>query len=223
MKCKICNSKRLIDLIYPQGILKCIDCGCIFRFTDININFYYQSDYWYKGYEELKLHQRARYVWFENYILNGNTIEFGAADGDFTYLIRKKIEKKYKVFYSEIKDLLRIEYLDCDIDKYIGTIENYKKNNFYHNVFLVDVIEHINDIREIFKSIHKMLILGGRFFISTNDGDSFDAHIPMFYHLEHTCMLTRQACEILANFANFNIVKYFRAPQNWIYVIFEKI
>jgi len=223
IRCKICGSGSCKNLIYPQGILKCTNCGCTFRSTNVNIEFYHESDYWYKGDEGLKLHQRARYAWFEDYILNGDSIEFGAADGDFTYLVRRKVDSKYRVFYSEIKDLLRMEYSDCNISKYIGSIESYRRNLFYLNVFLVDVVEHINDIRETFGLIYKMLTLGGRFFISTNDGDSFDAHIPMFYHLEHTCMLTRKAFEILTKDFGFKIIRYFKAPQNWIYVILEKI
>jgi len=223
MDCKICHAQGCKDLIYPQGIFKCqTGCGCTFRAHKVDIDRYLKTNYWYTGDEELKLYQRSKMAWFEDYILNGDSIEFGAADGDFTYLIRKAVGNRYNVIYSEIVDLLRPEYMYSGIDKYIGPIEAYTQPIKFDNIFLLNVIEHLNDIRGVFGHIYKMLNTMGRFFISTNNGDSFDAHNALFYHWEHTCILTKQAIQILANDFGFRILRFFTSSEDCVYIILEK-
>jgi SAM-dependent methyltransferase len=222
--CRVCKSTdSQKDLIYVQGIFKCGTCGSYYRQDDVDINFYEDVDYWYKGDEELKLHQRSKFAWFEDYIEQGRSIEFGAADGDFTYLIRQVVDSAYDVCYSEIKDLLRPEYNDCGVVKMIGAIEDFGLSvPKFSNIFLLDVIEHLNDVELVFEKLSSALFEGGRLFIATNDGESFNAFNSLFFHREHTCVITRQGFEILALRSRLRIHRYFKAPEGWLFLIFER-
>jgi hypothetical protein len=218
--CKICLNTDIQELIYPQGIYKCNFCGSIQRKNNVNPSFYTGSNYWYKGDESLKLHQKSRFVWFENYILDGKSIEFGAADGDFLFLVKNK-KKNNTIFYSELVDMLRPEYENLSFNKIIGTIDDCNLSKF-SNIFLIDVIEHLDDIRGSMSKLIDMLENNGRIFISTNNGDVFDTFLQLFYHQEHTCMLTKKGFEILCKDFSCTLIKIFEAPQSWLYVIIEK-
>ena len=220
--CKICGSKDCEDIIYHQGIYRCLECGSVYRQKAIDYNFYEESDYWYKGDEELKLYQKSFFVWFEDYIIDGNSIEFGAADGDFTNLIREKIGFLWDVCYSEIKDLLRKEYENKNIKKFINTFEDFPKTEKFKNIFMIDVIEHINDPIKTFTDVYDLLEDGGRFYFVTGNGDCLDAHNMIFHHQEHVCTFTRKSIIHICQILDFRIVKYFVNPQGVIHVILEK-
>jgi SAM-dependent methyltransferase len=171
------------------------------------------------------LHQRSKFEWFSDYVLDGHTIEFGASDGDMTILIRRAIPSSYWVYYSELKDMLRPEYGFRDIDKFIAPIEEAfsvpRFSGRFSNVFLIDVIEHLNDVVGALQGIWSILEEGGRLFIATNNGDSFRAPEAMFHHWEHTCVLTRVAVESFCR-VGFVICRYFRDTADRLYVILEK-
>ena len=118
-------------------------------------------------------------------------------------------------------DILRPEYENLSFNKIIGTINDCNLSKF-SNIFLIDVIEHLDDIRGSISKLIDMLENNGRIFISTNNGDVFDTFLQLFYHQEHTCMLTKKGFEILCKDFNVNLIKIFEAPQSWLYVIIEK-
>ena len=223
MNCDICYSAKTHELISSQGVWKCQDCRILFRDSIMDIDFYHKKDYWYPDSKGLFLQQKSRFFWFEDYIVKGDSIEFGAANGHVTYLIRMKQPDKYKVVYSEIKDMLAVCYTELDIHKWIGKMEDFIPYFPFKNVFLVDVIEHLRDTRSVFKKLREILKVGGRVFISTNDGDAFDAHLQMFYHKEHNFIFTSSALIKLAREFEFNPVATFHAPQDWMYLVFEKV
>lgn len=219
-RCKVCG-ETAEELIFPQDIFRCSSCRVLFRGRAVSPNFYSDNHYWYQGDEELKLHQEARWVWFKKHLLPGNTVEFGAADGDFLALVRQELPQ-YSIVYSELEYRQRPEYDVLDFLARIGPMESFESSLQFSNVFMIDTIEHLNDLDVAFNKVRQLLVPGGRFFFSTNDGDVFDTFLQIFYHQEHTYMLTKQAISILADRHGFRVFQYFRAPQSWLFVILEK-
>ena len=100
-------------------------------------------------------------------------------------------KKNNTIFYSELVDILRPEYENLSFNKIIGTIDDCNLSKF-SNIFLIDVIEHLDDIRGSISKLIDMLENNGRIFISTNNGDVFDTFLQLFYLLtiiKHTVFL----------------------------------
>jgi len=224
IRCKICLLKDVEDIIYRQGVYRCKKCGCLFRPNPIDYKWYEDVDYWYKGDEELKRYQKSMFAWFDGEFLDGNTIEFGAADGDFTKLLRNRVLPFYRVVYSELVDMLRPEYLAYDIEKAIGSFETVVKSQprDFSNVVMIDVLEHIHEPVDALKKVYDMLVPGGRFFMVTNNGDIPDIHDEMFRHQEHVVMLTERAITYLCIVTGFVLKQYFRSPQGLSFTVLEK-
>lgn len=222
MNCPICDSTSYQDLVYRQGAFRCLSCGALYRTAEFDYTFYERVDYWYKGDEELKLAQRAYFAYFQDYIKQGPSIEFGAADGDFTCLLRAAVDSRHPVYYSELKDMLRPEYEALSLAKVIGTIDDVKPPEPMDNIVMVDVIEHLNNIVENTKKLRDMLAPSGRLFLVTTDGDGLHAHDELLYHQEHTCIMGRKAVNILCKKTGLNLLRYWTSAQGLIYLILER-
>jgi len=221
--CKVCNSKNVEELVFKQDVFRCKDCFLLFRTQKVDLAKYFEVDYWYKEDELLKLYQRSIFEWFKDYIVQGNTIEFGGADGDFIALLRKVIDKKFTVVFNEIIPMLRAEYTNQNIKQAIYAFEDYTPKIKFSNIFFINTIEHLNDPITSLKKTRRMLANNGRVFILTDDGDSVNAHNEMFYHWEHTFLFSHESLWVACQKTGFKILKYFKSPQKMIYVILEKV
>lgn len=224
--CKICLSGQVEDIIYRQGVYRCLDCGCLFRPKPIDYDWYTEVDYWYKGDESLKRYQKSLYAWFDGYFLQGDTIEFGAADGDFTFLLRHLIVPEHKVVYSELVDMLRPTYTLLDIEKSIGSFEDVapiQPREAFANVCMIDVLEHIHNPVGALQTVYNLLAPGGRFFMVTNNGDIPDIHDEMYRHQEHVVMLTQRGIDKLCLVTGFVLINYFVSPQGLSFTILQKM
>lgn len=224
VSCRLCLSTKHVDLMYRQGIYRCLECGCLFRGEiTFDYSWYSRVDYWYKGVEELQLYQKSMFAWFEDLILPGTSIEYGAADGDFLVLVRKAIPCNYPVYYNELTDMLRPEYADLKIQKEIGSFEEHKPGaESCANIFMIDVLEHINDPLGATRCVARGLRPGGRFFVVTNNADALNAHNEIFYHQEHLCLFGSNAFGYLAERSGLRILRYVNSPQGLSFVVFEK-
>ena len=219
--CRLCGKENNSEIVIAQGIFRCDNCGCIYRSEDIDYSFYLQCDYWYKGEEVLKLYQKSIFAWFEDYILPGNSIEFGAADGDFISILRDRIDSIH-VVYNELIDMLRREYKAKDIDIVVCPLEEFPETRKYNNVFMINMLEHLNKPLDSLEQLKRILDNKGRIFIVTDDGDSINAHNEMLYYREHTCILGRKGIDYICDKLRINIVRYFVSPLGQIFVILEK-
>lgn len=224
-RCKVCGQENdnSNEIITAQGIFKCHNCNCLYRRDDVDYSYYSKSDYWYKGDEHLKLYQKSILAWFDNYILSGNSIEFGAADGDFISLMREKIGSEYHIDYNELVDMIRPEYRNKDIGIWVGPIEEFSTTRKYKNIFLINVIEHLNYPVICLRKIIGLLEIGGRVFMCTDDGDAFNSHDMIFYHQEHTCVLGRIGINYICDLLHLRLLRYFSSPFGAIFVIIEKL
>jgi SAM-dependent methyltransferase len=220
--CVICTSTDTTDIMFRQGIYKCNACGCLFRTNTFDYSWYEEVDYWYKGVEELKLYQRSMIAWFSDYIQDGPSIEFGAADGDFCAELTKYVDAE-NITYSELVPMLRSEYTDKGFSQYIGSFDDYPEDLIkFKNIFMIDVLEHINDPVKALSKAHDLLQDDGRFFMVTNNGDALNAHDEIFRHQEHMVILTKAAVQIMAHDCGFKILRYFLNPQGLSFTIMEK-
>ena len=196
-------------------------CKSLNRKNNVDKRFYFDNNYWYKDHiEELKLFQKSVFVYFDNFILDGNSVEFGAADGDFIYLVKNKFNNRICI-YSEIISMMRKEYTNI-IEQKICSFEEYNEVKKFSNIFMINVIEHLNNPLEAIKKINNMLVPGGLFFAVTDNGDIFNAYDRILHHQEHCFILTKKGIEQLASSVNMNVFKTFINPTGFIYFILQK-
>ena len=223
MVCRACKSETFEPVIDGQDIYECGDCHSLFRGTLVDYQRYIACDYWYVGDKELKLHQKSLFGWFEDLILDGPSIEFGAADGDTVNSIRNIVSSEHMVVYNELKDLLRPEYRSKKIHTNVGTFENFEADHRFDNVVMIEVLEHLNDVPGAFSKVNDLLNVGGRFFISTDNGDSSPHRLnSIFMHWEHTVILTKVAISMLASQNGFRIIQYFTNPFGISFIVLQK-
>jgi len=220
--CRLCGKENSNEIVIAQGIFKCEGCGCIYRSENMNYSFYSNVGYWYKGNEVLKLYQKSIFVWFEDYILPGKSVEFGAADGDFISIVRDRIDAAYSVDYNELVDMLRPEYRSKDIGVVVCPLEEFPENKSYKNVFMINVLEHLNNPLVSLEKIYRMLEDGGRLFIATDDGDALNAHDEILYYREHTCIFGRTGIEYVCSKIKFKLVAYFSSPFGYVFTVLER-
>jgi len=244
MVCPICGSSEVIDLVYHQGCYRCSSCGHLFRInaSDFDYSFYENHDYWFKDEQEnLQAYQRMFLGFFQQWINtiptvyneNIQSIEFGAADGDFLVELKwwmtnhRRLGKEFKFVYNELVDMLRGDYDetgDEEITRYIGPIEEVlpqisADNLDFDNIFLIDVIEHLKSPDTIF-DMANILRRGGKIFIVTDNAGSLNGHDSLLYHAEHLNVFSQKSFERFIEFSGtFSINKIWCSPQGQLFAI----
>jgi 2-polyprenyl-3-methyl-5-hydroxy-6-metoxy-1,4-benzoquinol methylase len=186
MKCIICESSQFKGL-YNKMLLQCNSCNFITANIQLSSNevfLLYNNDYFTgKEYYNYILDKTIIQKNFKKRLdkinkfypsLKMNRIlEIGCAYGFFGQLITKKYCKEY-IGYDVSKEA--IEYgksnfnLSLYTDNYLDTIH---KENFYSDVFLWDVIEHLKEPELYLKKIAEELCEGGRIYLTTGDISRF--------------------------------------------------
>lgn len=226
MNCPICNTHSK-DLMYKQGIYQCTNCNHLFRTNAPDYKFYSDVDYWYKD-PHLDLYQKMFHSFFSDFILPGQSIEFGAADGDFLYHVSQQYRHNTLV-YNELVDILRPKYNPLIFKKYIGTFEDtvntlILEEELFSNVFMIDVIEHLKqEIYSVISDLSTILTNGGRLFIVTNNGDAINSHNEMYYHQEHVNIFSNKSWNMLLQCTpELKTVIKWNSPQGLTFIVLEK-
>jgi len=202
-----------------QGVFRCSACGSLSRIPfSVGLPFYRDTSYWWLEEDWLRLYQKSFFVWFEHDIQDRISLEIGAANGDFLKLVQDKIN--HIAVYNDLMHLARSEYnFPVTI---LGESEQcdlwLKKQHGPINVFMIDVIEHLERPFGIFTHLPK----GSSVFCVTADGDALNAHDEMFLHVEHSCIMTKTGLELAGDVHGFTIQKYYRHPQGLSIFILEK-
>ena len=180
MNCQVCNHSEWKEK-YNGSLLKCLNCGFVTANMEVSsqelIALY--SEKYFKGEEYLDYISDKNFIQ-KNYVKRlkhiekyhadiSNVLEIGCAYGFFAELIKKKY--------------IRIQYLGIDVSK---EAVDYAKNNLkqnvqcidflelktdqlYSDIFLWDVIEHLQEPSKVIKKASAELKFGGNIHITTGD------------------------------------------------------
>lgn len=221
--CPICGSSDLTDLIYHQNNYQCKTCGHLFKGGLFNYDWYKKVDYWYKdSLETLQRYQKMFYAVFEDFIQEGNCLEIGAADGDFLYHVNKHFPN-VQLTYNELVDKCRQEYNSFIHDKIIGDFTKLNiQGKTFKNIFLMDVIEHFDDIYSSMYKLMDLMECGSRLFIVTNNGDFLNSHNELIYHQEHLNIFSGKSWELFYSKFPVKELLHFNSPQGLSFIVLEK-
>jgi len=188
MNCPICNTTNANDLVYHQGIYKCVACGHLFRNPTYNFDysFYAKHDYWYKD-PFWSTFQKTYFAFFEQWIITDPmTIELGAANGDFLRHVFDHLNSNLvgifpDIYYNELKDIVSPpnESFIPKKNRLIGPMEDIDfYDSRFGNVFLIEVLEHFKYSKLSMSILEKITKKGGSINIFTEQ--SFDTFITAF-------------------------------------------
>jgi hypothetical protein len=225
-------TRNAIDLVYHQGIYKCVACGHLFRDPAYNFeySFYVNHAYWYND-PFWPIFQKTYFAFFERYMKEDvAAIELGAANGDFLFYVwkflREKVSKNPKIYYNELEDIvsLKNEFLIPKENRLIGPMEKVSFNGLqFGNVFLIEVLEHFKYPKESMCVLEDITKKGGKVHIATDNGDHLNAVDMMFRHQEHLNIFTERSFNTLIASFNFRKLFFWSSPVGKSYTVLEKI
>jgi SAM-dependent methyltransferase len=186
-ECLVCGNKKMIP-IYSETLLKCTQCKFVtanLEFDDDALKMIYNPNY-FNGEEYLNYLQDKDIIQlnFEKRIQLieknrsdklpfRNCLEIGCAFGFFGELLKKDRSISYKgidIVPEAIQYGNRVLNLDLSLGDYL---EFSAPETPYSDVFMWDVIEHLQFPGKFIQKISGELASGGRLYITTGDFSSF--------------------------------------------------
>jgi 2-polyprenyl-3-methyl-5-hydroxy-6-metoxy-1,4-benzoquinol methylase len=118
----------------------------------------------------------ARHISNDN---DSKTLEVGSYDGSMARLILQYVKKLTVV---EPSPLLAQRVADIDSDRIsiqVSTIEDYKTDLLYNNIFLVHTLEHVEYPVNVLKKLRSLLASSGKVFVMVPNGNALSRQIAV--------------------------------------------
>jgi 2-polyprenyl-3-methyl-5-hydroxy-6-metoxy-1,4-benzoquinol methylase len=193
--CPICGSALkkdvfpVLDHTVSRRSFGLKDCGaCGFRYTDPrphqqHIGSYYASDSYIshtnstatlqdKLYQYARKHAlRRKYALIKSLMPQGKVLDLGCGTGEFLGYLRSR---GYAVQGVEPDARAREQVIQKGIDV-TASLDKIPSQEQFHVVTLWHVLEHLPDLRNVFKKLFALLSDGGLLVIAVPDRESWDA------------------------------------------------
>ena len=222
--CMVCHGRKNKN-IYSGKLKKCLDCG--FVTANLEVNEVGLEDLYSEGYfkgEEYYDYEKDKFIIQKNFIKRvkhlikkierkkiKRVLEIGCAYGFFGEVLQSFIpEAKYlgldisdhAVKYAS--DILKLNVIRVD---YL----NFKNRQEYTDVFMWDVIEHLQRPDLILEKLHSEILPGGRLFITTGDIGTLIPRIRkerwrMIHIPTHLHYFSRKTLSLLLDNKGFKII-----------------
>ncbi len=201
MICKICSNKEFKNLFYIQDlkhnttnnkflVKKCQKCGVLIvteNNVEVNGSLYYPDDYSAfdkienirKNIDKIYPFQvvKGRLAWAKKVQIErgAKLLDVGCGNGNNMLFLKNKygceiigIEPSYKA---------AIEGKKAGLDIYNGMLDDFSTNNKFYVVYLLHVIEHLENPRETLKKIYEILENNGKIVIGTPNVNSLERYL----------------------------------------------
>ena len=223
-KCPCCfsNKKKVTWVKYNKHLkaVKCIKCDFIYLENILNhaaLKDYYDNYIDFRLKNKIKLAQRKKmyeidYKYLNLYKKSGRLIDIGCSHGGFL----KILQKKYNSFGIDIDSkALEIAKKNRNLNKKLFNInlsEVKKKLGKFDIAVLRGVIEHVENPKEYFKQISKILNKNGIIFISATPNVNspcaiiFKDRWNQFDPIQHINLFSSMTLAKLANKFNFKLI-----------------
>lgn len=222
--CPICRSKDVTFYVEKFGYLldQCLNCKQIFCNPMPNheqLNAYYngpmkrfENDFFLASFENRIPIFTHRIDVIHQYLSSGTLLDVGSAIGIFIEaLYRYKTPLEIHCCEPSIDACDRLKSKFPHMTLYNDWLQNIDNELEYDGITLWDTLEHIEDIELFTQTIHKLLKVGGYWFFSTPNTNSFEwkvagkehvqllppGHINLFNTKSIPLLLTQQGFELI--------------------------
>lgn len=215
----------------PLNVVKCENCELVFLNPrpdkSLGADYFdqaysntsgFESHGYYRDHEKIFIRNTNRFGILKKIVLpNTNVLDFGAGQGHFVKVCEDNgwnsigIEQSLAGINSA-KQQLNVNLLQ--------SVEGLQENHF-GAIALWDVIEHLENPKEVLMELTKFLHKEGVFVIETSNINSYDYLINRknwsYWHIDHYFYYSNFTLEYLLNSIGFEIVnpsKYIKASQS---------
>ncbi|MBI2029560.1 class I SAM-dependent methyltransferase [Candidatus Gottesmanbacteria bacterium] len=236
-KCYLCTQNTVVPSFNKLGytVLKCKNCGLLS--LDFNQEYsqflksYYQEGYFtgnkklraYANYaddkENIAKNAQKLLNKADKYTKDGNLLDVGCAMGFFMEEAQKKGYKSYGIEVSDYAATIARKKFPKTI--YKGSVEDFLKNRTkipqfkgmnFDLITLSDLIEHVNDPREVLNGLKSMLKPKGIISIQTGDAGSFWATLMgknwhFYAPPQHLYFFSQKTLTTLLKQAGYELIK----------------
>ena len=234
--CKICNEETenffYINNFYK--IIVCRKCGFIFK-PDVKIDYQSlnESDFLFYNYNRKKEVNELNKI-IKKFILKPRStiIEIGVGTGSLLNEIKKLgysvsgFEPSY-VAFKIAKNLFNLNGIK-NAYFHSTTIKNIKADIF----LLYDVLEHLNDPKELFSDLSKVMTKDDILIVKSGNPNSINAKIfpPkwIYYNIhQHVSFFNKKSLSILSEKNGLKLINYFKFIHPYggkhFYLLFKNI
>ena len=181
--CPVCNTSDHWSFQYHSEfnqfhlpIYRCEQCGLQTQFPKPNTNEMYDENYYsgksdYSYIDERKLEKYHNYVWdarirnIQKFVPGGNFLDVGSSFGGFLSRARKFGFQPYGV---EVSEYSSNHSRSNGIETFTGNyLDNPFPTHFFDVITLIEVIEHMENPREVFRKFSDQMKSGGMLLLQT--------------------------------------------------------
>ena len=214
MKCKICGNieSKFLYCVNDIDMCKCKRCNFVFFNNDESIEKYnYQCDYFdnnkYKDTSCQYRENNRRKKLISKYCgTKVSLVDVGCAAGDFVAFVSETFDAVGYDFAESAIELAKRRYPHLADKYYVCAAENMisEENASYDAVCLWDVIEHIEEPKQVMKTLKTLVKNDGYIFISTPNIGALFAKItkkrwPFMTPPEHMSFFDKKSmCRLIA-------------------------
>jgi 2-polyprenyl-3-methyl-5-hydroxy-6-metoxy-1,4-benzoquinol methylase len=232
-KCWICNSLNVSKIkngldknVTPNDfnitddrygvtlpIYKCMDCKFEFcpESVDLNKMYEFMEDDSYVESSKSRLIQAKKIAKYSDKILKENSklLDIGCGSG---LLVKAFKDLNHESYGLEPSKFLAKEGMLDDLKIYQGTLEDYDFSNEFSFISLIDVIEHVQNPKELLNQINEALDEKGYLLVITPRRDSFFRFLLGFkwwhYRIAHVGYFSKKNLFDMLKDSGFDIVDH---------------
>ena len=222
--CLVCAGNAWSPL-YDNTLLKCSQCGFVtanLQVSESELRSIYSHKYFhgeeYENYTSDKhvfrynFNKRLKFI--EQKIAPNritNSVEIGCAYGYFGELLFQKYPRSQYIGFDVSHEAIKHANNDLKLNATTDPFDSYNLPFRPTDVFMWDVIEHLNAPQDYIEKISKSITPEGRLYITTGDIDAFlprwrKAKWRMIHPPTHLHYFSRKTLEALLNNHGFKVI-----------------
>lgn len=233
VNCNLCHSNNFTIIThvdrygYNAKATACNNCGLVFLNPVMNSNSYHEfysnvyrplvSAYHNRVIDSqtIQAEQREYARTLIDFISpvfkanSGSILDIGGSTGIVAKTIGEKFNMDITVLDPAADELIHAKNLNMEIVP--GFIEDYNPNGKkFDLILLCQTIDHLSDALGTLKKIHKLLNMGGVFFVDIVDFRAAylrNNKIEEAIKIDHPYYFTEETIELMLNIAGFSIIK----------------
>jgi len=139
----------------------------------------------FEGFDNILMRHRTRQVL--NFSRGKNALEVGCADGFSTLQIIKKFEKVVVVEASSYYLEATKRLVGDSVDFHLSLFEEFKTDEKFDTIFLLALLEHVRDPKQVLRLAGTMLAARGRILITIPNAGSIHRRLGVRLGLLKSC------------------------------------
>lgn len=167
------NLANHIEQLWGQRnntIVKCLNCDLCFSFPfKAGDEKFYTLAYRRSSYPNWKWEYQITYDHLKTKNYGFKFLEIGAGNGSFLKSLINTVTPRENIFCTEYSEYGLQKLKDLRVNHFNADIRNLNLSPNFDVICMFQVLEHLDDLDNLFKKINKLLLKGGDFIVAVPD------------------------------------------------------